>query len=448
MPMRQISDYPELSYFLISFTPDGVERQERVRGSDGLLSAKLIAELAATPVTDVFFTSHGWKGDVPAAIDQYDRWISAMSVCTADRAKIRQRRPEFRPLLVGLHWPSLPWGDEDINDSQASFSVNEPSPIEEMIDRYAERIADTTVARDALSVIFEAAMENVAPAELPSEVREAYLVLNRESGLGDEKEGAAPGDDREPFNPDLAYQNSEAEAANFGAISLAGVLSPLRQLSFWKMKDRARQVGESGGHQLLKSLQRVAGASGREVRFHLMGHSFGCIVMSAILRGPSIGNLQVEPVHSLFLVQGALSLWSYCENIPSIPSRAGYFRSLIANSKVAGPIIATLSEHDTAVGKYYPLGAGIRRQVVYALGELPKYGGTGTFGIRGPGIEIEDRDVVNIDQTYGFQPGKAYNLDASAYIRKMEGASGAHNDIAHPEVAHAFWEGVMSPEED
>jgi len=214
------------------------------------------------------------------------------------------------------------------------------------------------------------------------------------------------------------------------------------------MKDRARQVGESGGHQLLKSLQRVAGASGREVRFHLMGHSFGCIVMSAILRGPSIGNLQVEPVHSLFLVQGALSLWSYCENIPSIPSRAGYFRSLIANSKVAGPIIATLSEHDTAVGKYYPLGAGIRRQVVYALGELPKYGGTGTFGIRGPGIEIEDRDVVNIDQTYGFQPGKAYNLDASAYIRKMEGASGAHNDIAHPEVAHAFWEGVMSPEED
>jgi hypothetical protein len=446
--MRQISDYPELSYFLISFTPDGVERQERVRGSDGLLSAKLIAELAATPVTDVFFTSHGWKGDVPAAIDQYDRWISAMSVCTADRAKIRQRRPEFRPLLVGLHWPSLPWGDEDINDSQASFSVNEPSPIEEMIDRYAERIADTTVARDALSVIFEAAMENVAPAELPSEVREAYLVLNRESGLGDEKEGAAPGDDREPFNPDLAYQNSEAEAANFGAISLEGVLSPLRQLSFWKMKDRARQVGESGGHQLLKSLQRVAGASGREVRFHLMGHSFGCIVMSAILRGPSIGNLQVEPVHSLFLVQGALSLWSYCENIPSIPSRAGYFRSLIANSKVAGPIIATLSEHDTAVGKYYPLGAGIRRQVVYALGELPKYGGTGTFGIRGPGIEIEDRDVVNIDQTYGFQPGKAYNLDASAYIRKMEGASGAHNDIAHPEVAHAFWEGVMSPEED
>ena len=85
-------------------------------------------------------------------------------------------------------------GDEDINESQASFSVNGPSPIEEMIDRYAERIADTTAARDALSVIFEAAMENVAPAELPSEVREAYLVLNRESGLGDEKEGAAPVD--------------------------------------------------------------------------------------------------------------------------------------------------------------------------------------------------------------------------------------------------------------
>jgi hypothetical protein len=446
MPIRQIPEHPELSYFLISFTPDGVERQEKVDGADGLLSAKLRAELAETAVTDVFLIGHGWKGDEPAASDQYDRWISAMAKCTSDRARVRDKCPLFRPLLVGLHWPSLPWGDEEINDSQASFSVNERSAIEEMIDLYAERIADTPAARDALAVIFEAAMENVAPAQLSPEVREAYLVLNSESGLGNDKEGAAPGDDREPFNPDLAYRNSEAEAADFGAISLDGILSPLRQLSFWKMKDRARRFGERGGHQLLKSLQRVAEASDRGVLFHLMGHSFGCIVMSAILRGPSIGNLRVEPVHSLFLVQGALSLWSYCDSIPCAPARAGYFRSLIANSRVAGPIIATFSEHDTAVGKYYPLGAGIRRQVAYALGELPKYGGVGAFGIRGPGIEIEDRDVVAIDKTYGFQPGKVYNLDASAYIRKMEGASGAHSDISHPEVAHAFWEAVMSPE--
>ena len=30
------------------------------------------------------------------------------------------------------------------------------------------------------------------------------------------------------------------------------ILSPLRQLSFWKMKDRARIFGETGGNALLR----------------------------------------------------------------------------------------------------------------------------------------------------------------------------------------------------
>jgi hypothetical protein len=447
MPIRKVPDYPELSYFLLSFSRDGVERNENVDGANSLLSTKLVAELSNSPVTDVFFISHGWKGDEPAAIGQYDRWISAMAMCTGDRQKVGQKHPAFRPLIVGLHWPSLPWGDENISDSGASFSGNERSPIEGIVDNYAECIADTPSAREAFAVIFEAAMDNVAPPELSTEVREAYLVLNRESGLGDDGEGAAPGDDREPFNPDLAYQNSQSLAATFGIISLDGILSPLRQLSFWKMKDRARRFGETGGHQLLRSLQKATKLSGRAVQFHLMGHSFGCIVMSAILRGPDARSLQIEPVHSLFLVQGALSLWSYCDGIPSVPDRSGYFRALISNSMVTGPIVTTFSEHDTAVGTYYPLGAGIGRQVAYGLEELPKYGGVGVFGIRGSGLRIEDKDMVTVDETYDFKPGNVYNLDASEYISKIEGASGAHNDIAHPEVAHAFWEAVMCPEQ-
>ena len=48
---------------------------------------------------------------------------------------------------------------------------------------------------------------------------------------------------------------------------------------------------------------------------------------------------------------------------------------------------------------------------------------------------------------YGFQPGTIYNLEASAIISNGGGASGAHSDIAHPEVAHAFWVGgaVVAP---
>jgi hypothetical protein len=443
MPVRNVPDHPDLSYFLLSFTSDGLERSEVIDGSEGLFSKELALELAENPITDVFLISHGWKGDGPAAIDQYDRWISAMASCTADQAKVRQSRLGFHPLLIGLHWPSLPWGDEEINSSPASYSLEESLPLEQFVNAYAKRIADTPAARNALTTLFEAAMDNICPESLTPDVRKAYLVLNRESGLCNNSEGAAPGDDREPFDPDLAYMNSVTEAANFGSISLGGILAPLRQLSFWKMKDRARRFGEGGGHQLLRGLQTVARSNGRDVRFHLMGHSFGCIVMSAILRGPDAGDLSVSPVHSLFLVQGALSLWSYCDSIPSVPDRSGYFHSLISGSKVAGPIVATLSEHDTAVGRYYPLGAGILRQISYAMNDFPKYGGVGSFGIQGPGITIDNWEMIGTDDTYGFRPGRAYNLDASAFICKMDGASGAHNDIAHLAVAHAFWEAVM-----
>ena len=40
---------------------------------------RILGELASEPYTDVFLISHGWMGDVPAAVGQYDRWIGAMA---------------------------------------------------------------------------------------------------------------------------------------------------------------------------------------------------------------------------------------------------------------------------------------------------------------------------------------------------------------------------------
>jgi hypothetical protein len=141
------------------------------------------------------------------------------------------------------------------------------------------------------------------------------------------------------------------------------------------------------------------------------------------------------------LVQGALSLWSYCSDIPVKPGRVGYFRSLVGDRKVNGPIITTKSEFDTAVGKMYPIGAGIRRQIDFAPGQCPKYGGLGTFGARGPGLEIVDMEMLSVDGSYQFEPGKIYNLESSKFVcdGTRGGLGGAHSDIAKPEVAHAVW---------
>jgi len=93
---------------------------------------------------------------------------------------------------------------------------------------------------------------------------------------------------------------------------------------------------------------------------------------------------------------------------------------------------------------FYPLGAGARRQVAYGDEGLPIYGGVGTFGIRGPGIHIQDELLGGVGENYRFQPGVVYNLNADAVIAISEGISGAHSDICHPEVAHAVWRAVAA----
>ena len=317
--------------------------------------------------------------------------------------------------------------------------------IDHYVDLYADRIADSESARAAIRTIVTAAASG-APAgnKLPPQVEQAYRVLDQESGLGADGPTAAPGDDREAFDPNKAYANAKPGPgeASFGGLGLARILSPLRQLSFWTMKDRARLLGESAGVAMLAAVQAAVPA-GRDVRFHLMGHSFGCIVMSGFLNGTAGGGA-TRPVHSLTLVQGATSLWGYCTANPPMTKGPGYFRGLIDNRRVDGAIITTQSKRDTAVGKFYPIAAGIARQVNFAPGaELPKYGGIGAFGLQGPGLTLHDVPIEDATHTYNFERGHVYNLECTNVIKEGTGASGAHSDIAKREVAHAMWEAVM-----
>ncbi len=446
MPIEKVNS---LEYYLIAYDAKGKEREEREGDPNSLMSTVVLKELADNPITDVFLMSHGWMGDVPAAKRQYNKWIGAMAANQADIDKIKQVRPGFRPLLIGLHWPSLPYGDENLGDGSVSFDTSADSPVEQLIDQYAERIADTEVTREALRTIFVEAMDNMAPDELPSEVREAYEVLNQEAALGYDGVGGAPEADCEAFDPDSIFQAAaeNAEPVSFGWLGdflKSIILAPLRNLSFWKMKERARKIGESAGFNLLEKLQQTSTDS---VQFHLMGHSLGCIVVSATLTGLNGRGTLVRPVNSVVLVQGALSLWSYCSNIPKAPGQSGYFHSIIAEHKVAGPIITTQSEHDTAVGTMYPPAAGVAGQVHFAPGELPKYGALGSYGAQRLDIEEQiDMDMLPSDGVYSFEAGKIYNLESSNFIRKTDKdslGSGAHNNIYNPEVAHAVWSAAL-----
>lgn len=440
MPIRQIpnTDQP---YYLINFDADG---RERAADDGRLLSQVIVDELKTQPVTDVFLMSHGWLGDIKDAEAQYDRWLANLWSCSADLAAIKAKRPGFRPLLVGIHWPSKPFGDEETGGAFSSPVTDESDDV--MSSAVSEQLAlldAPDMLRPHLETIYRAYLETEDPAALPAAVQQAYRELDRALGLSAEDDaGERGGFDPEQIFQDARAADAEADdlAGSFGGgFSWGDMLAPLRVLSFWRMKQRARDVGESGANELLRNMKQAA--AGRDVRFHAMGHSFGCAVVSAMIAGAP-GKNNGSAIDSLLLVQGALSLWAYCPTIPQAQTKAGYLHPLIKNRLVKGPILTTISEHDSAVGFFYPLAAGLKRQVDFGV-ELPKYGAIGAFGIQGLDDSAEGLVLKAKDAPYHFQPGHIYNLESSDVIRKKALVVGAHSDIAHPEIAHAWWQAAQ-----
>src|SRR5260221_11479284 len=105
MPIETVPG-TDLSYHLLAFDPAGEERPDL---DGGLASRAALGRLRGEPITDVFFLSHGWMGDLPAARRPYNDWVGPMPLHDAAVPALRSARPLFRPLLPGLHWPSRPF---------------------------------------------------------------------------------------------------------------------------------------------------------------------------------------------------------------------------------------------------------------------------------------------------------------------------------------------------
>ncbi|MET1085906.1 MAG: hypothetical protein ABWY04_02100 [Arthrobacter sp.] len=443
MVIRQIPDRPDLAYHLIHYDKHGSEIPE---DGDTLGSEALRAELSSSEagITDVFFLSHGWNSDAQSAMAQYDAWVS-MSRDTRPPAIARP----FHPMVVGLHWPSKAWGDDRIVSTRGDGLLGADAPpsdaitVDDAVDRYAGILADTPDIRSALRVIFEAAADSDSGDHLTDDLQSAYRTLSGELHLGDLKDDDhAPADawDAEKvFRQALEDSDGESGLLGDGASSSRlrdAILAPFRQLSFWMMKARALTFGETGAARLLRELQDATDAG---VRFHLMGHSFGCIVVSAAVAGAN-GTPPARPVDSLFLVQGALSLWAYARAVPD-EVEPGHFHRILREELVRGPVVTTRSTFDYAVGRFYPLGAGIAGQVL--LGDLPRYGGLGAFGMQGV-KDARNIEIADENTDYELRPGGIYNFDASAVINRVSGPGGAHSDIARPAVAAVAWQAALA----
>jgi phosphatidylserine/phosphatidylglycerophosphate/cardiolipin synthase-like enzyme len=438
MPFRQ-TPKTHTPYAIIAFDKSGNERTDDPDGIKGLISDRLLSEVQQTGPSDIFVFSHGWQGDMVGAISQYDSWIDCKAALTADAAKMGTT---FKPVYVGLHWPSEPWGDEELKGGGTSFDIG-TVPASDALEAYLDRLdlKSSLHARELLGEIFRENQSNAGAVTLPPQVVADYRELAGMIGYKSGQRGDDPASDNAPFDPQAAFAAMNAAGSSFALGGLGGLLSPLRVLSFWTMKKRARSIGESGMFHFVAQLQQSAPHS----RIHLIGHSFGCIVVSSICGGLKDATSLPRPVDSLTLLQGALSLWAYAEAVPSTGGK-GYYQPFLNRRAVRGPIVTTRSTHDFACNIFYPAAVGLLVQDP-SFGINPTrivvWGAVGAFGIQGRPDAI-DTPMQPETVDYHFELGKIYNLEASKFIAKLQGASGAHSDINEPAVMHALWQAAYT----
>jgi hypothetical protein len=130
----------------------------------------------------------------------------------------------------------------------------------------------------------------------------------------------------------------------------SGAIRFLNYLAYYEMKKRAGTVGQKGVAPLLDRL------ADHVQRIHLVGHSFGCRAVTAAAATSTTDKLQ-----SMSLLQAAFSHNGFSK------SMNGFFRSVVDNHRIKGPIVVTYTPNDRAVRIAYPVASRLSGTVASLL---------------------------------------------------------------------------------
>jgi hypothetical protein len=171
------------------------------------------------------------------------------------------------------------------------------------------------------------------------------------------------------------------------------------------------------------------------LKIHLIGHSFGGRLVTAAADGPA-NQPPVKP-DSMTLLQAAFSHNGFADKFDE--TNDGFFRKVVTDKKVSGPIVITCTENDNAVGRLYPLASLLAGQNASKIGDAnDPYGGIGCNGAqKTPEVSKGAVKLMSVGSPYQFEAGKLYNLNADACITD-------HSDICKEEVAYAVLAAVAT----
>ena len=330
-------------YALVIFDAAG---REVVEADGSALSAAVAARVVAGGDADVVLMCHGWLDDLTDAKNTYRGWLTTAHGSGWPEASA--------PLVVGVHWPSVP------------AAAGEPPDV---------------------------------PAQLQAHLTDGSLLA--------------------------ALGNAGVELADF--------------LSFWSMRERAISFGAADAG-LGRLLARIFAAR-PGVRVHLVGHSLGCVALSAALvvagaaRGPHAA--------SFFLVQAAESSWAFSASAPFFTGGAGKYAAVVSEGLVDGALVATRSSHDEALTVLYRLGMEFVLERSYAAASAGRPARSAAIGAEGLGFDPPVASAGPLPalapgaSAFVVAPGRQYSIDCSAVIA-------GHNDVDHVELARLFFAMVVA----
>ncbi|HEX8769055.1 MAG TPA: hypothetical protein VF714_11830 [Jatrophihabitans sp.] len=412
-------------------------------------STGLVNAIAAADVDELFVFAHGWNTDEADAADLIEEMFSLMAEAAAgvNLAGIG---------FLGVFWPSI-WfpeapaasapavalatrsgapGQADVAVSGAdiaaslapSFHPRQRRTVWELGSLIDNGIAGA-MARDVPDAVqranverFHAQLQTIVtdPTTAPFDSGEAALIRAPD-----------PMDAYQKIATEMGSTSPGLAAHDVGDIFediWNGAKSALRVASYYEMKGRAGTVGTNGLGPLLAALHGTA----PDVRVHLAGHSFGARLVSFSL--PGLDSSAASPVASLTLVQGAFSHWAFAD--ASMPfGQAGPLVSF--RDRVHGPVLSTFSEHDWAVGIWYPKASFLADDMVTMAQTAPQWGGMGSDGAQWVPGPAEPTLLAASGTPYGLRAGQFYRFDSNAVIAdtSLSPFAGAHSDIRHPQVA-------------
>jgi hypothetical protein len=435
-------------YFSIKFDKDA----SVIEPGDADLR-KLLQDPAKKP-TDLIVISHGWNNDMAEAEDLYSELLTNANNLLKEGKLPGLAARKFA--VLGVLWPSKKFAESDLipgNAAGAGDSVDVKA-LSKQLDAMKGGF-DSDKEAETLEVM-KALLPKLKNSDTACEdfVKLARSLVNPSST--DAGDGADRFFSEQPLKifkklekPVSFVQSAPATgttgaAAGLSAAALgigdffSGIHSAARNVlnltTYYQMKQRAGIIGSTALNPMLRAIEQ----QNPQLHIHLIGHSFGGRLVTATAAGT--GDVTILKAHSMTLLQAAFSHYGFAKNWDK-KNHDGFFRRVVDNHAISGPIAITHTVSDKAVGMAYPLASLLAGQNAAGLGDKDSdYGGIGRNGAQKT-PEAIDGNLVVVGEKYIFMAGKLHNLNA---LNSAGDLIKSHGDVRNRDVAYTVLSAIAA----